>query len=299
MSYNYPSSAPAWPTGVFSDGSDGAADLDSVNAVAWASKAGSIYTMTRDALLTNLTIRTGSTLVKLYVPFVNGTLTIEAGGILRDNGNAAVGITGGATLSTTRRPVSAGQNGVNGRNTTGAGGNVGVNQVTSFGGSGGIGGASGLGQAGGNPGGVTAPGAIVGSARTLAYALATQLYSNTTLVNANGGSGGGAGGCNVGTGTAISGGSGGGAPASLLFAKTISNAGEIRCDGGAGGNASFTGNGQAGGGAGGGGGLLVIVTNTAAIGGTATADGGAGGTGANGGANGADGADGAMVVLAP
>lgn len=287
-----------WPAGMFGDGSDGAADLDGVNAVAWASRSGSVYTMTRDAWLTNLTVRNGITLLKPFILSCNGTLTVESGGIVSDDGNAASGATAGAAIGATRRPGSAGQSGAAGRSTTGNGNNVGVNQTNSFGGAGGVGGSSGLGETGGSAGGVNAPGAVAGSVRTIAYALTTQLVSGTTLVNAGGGSGGGGGGTDVGTGTATSGGGGGAAPVSILFARLIANSGVIRCNGGVGGNASFTGNGQAGGGGGGGGGALIVVSNSTNNG-TVTANGGTGGTGANGGGSGVDGSAGIVVWLAP
>jgi hypothetical protein len=300
MAMNYPpvASSVQWPLGVFGDGADGAADLDGVNTVAWASKSGAVYTMTRDAYLTNLTVRTGSTLVKRFVPWIRGTLTIEVNGLVHDNGNAGVGITAGGVVGpANHRPGATGQGGPNGRTTTGAGANVGVSQQNSFGAAGGTGGTAG-GQGGGTPGGVGVPGNDNGAVRNAAYAQFPILVGGTGLVQAGGGTAGGAGGCNIGTGTAISGGGGGGAPVSVLLAKTIVNNGVIRNDGGVGGNGAATGNGAAGGGAGGGGGYLIVVTDTASIG-TVTANGGSGGTGAGGGAIGGSGVNGTVFQATP
>lgn len=90
----------------FGDGSDGAAVLDGTNTYAFLSKAGSIYTMTRDIYCTDLTINSGSFLKPSgFRIFVKGTFsgsgTIQYNG---SNGGNASGMTGGAAgaaLSTT------------------------------------------------------------------------------------------------------------------------------------------------------------------------------------------------------
>lgn len=285
-----------WPLGVFGDGSDGVADLNGSNSIAWCSKSGNVYTMTRNAWCTNVTVRAGCTLVKRFILYVNGTLTVEATGIVHDDGNAASGGTAGAQMGFTGRlPQSTGAAGASGRNTSGAGAN-GSSNTDAYGGAGGNGGISGLGQAGGTGGTAAEPANTESNnLRGLGFLGIPLLQSGTGFIRASGGGGGGAGGCNPGTGTATSGGGGGGGCDSMLVAKTISNLGVIRANGGAGGDAVATGNGQAGGGGGGGGGRLIIVSNTAlASAGTIQCNGGAPGNGAGGGAVGIQGSNGVV-----
>lgn len=296
-------STPSWPAGTFGAATDGDMVLDGTNTYASSlSKSGSVYTMIRNIWADNLTVRAGVTLVKRYELHVRGTLTIEASGIVHDDGNAASGGTQGAQVgATSRLPESTGAAGAAGRNTTGAGAN-GSSTTDAYGGAGGAGGISGGGASGGTGGTVTAPAAASDQIRDGGSLLSSfgLLQSGTSTVRASGGAGGGAGGCTVGTGTATSGGGGGGAPVSVLLARTIANSGTIRCAGGAGGNAVQSGNGQAGGGGGGGGGYLIIVSNTAqASAGTISVAGGAGGTGINGGASGSNGSTGTIDYRAP
>ena len=291
----------AHPSSMFGPGSDGAADLDGTNTVAWASKAGNVYTMTRCAYLTTLRVRAGCTLVKRFIPFVSGTLTVDATGVVADDGNDAVANTAGGTISTlTRLPESSGNGGAAGRNTTGNG-TPASNTTSAYGGAGGAGGISGGGNTGGAGGTLAEPTEQVNTLRGTGFMGGIYLLgTGATLYRPAGGSGGGSGGATLGTGTATSGGGGSGAAISMIFARQIANAGTIRCNGGAGGNAAATGNGAAGGGGGGGGGYLIVVSNTAlANAGTIQANGGAGGAGAGGGASGAAGAAGTVEYRGP
>jgi len=289
-----------WPASLFGPGSDGAADLDGANTVAWATRSGNVYTMTRCAFLTTLRVRAGITLVKRYIPFISDTLTIDATGIVSDDGNDASGTTAGAAIAATGRlPESAGGAGTNGRSTTGVA-TTGGGTTTAYGGAGG---ASGLanGTYPGNGGSVTAPTAAIDTLRGTGFMGGIYLLgSATAVVRANGGGGGAGGGCDVGSGTASSGGGGSGAPVSMLFARQISNSGVIRCNGGAGGNGAATGNGAGPGGGGGGGGYLIVVSNTPlASAGTIQANGGQGGLGAGGGAAGSNGSGGTVEYRGP
>ena len=291
-----------WPTGIFGSGFDGAIDLNGTNTYpVFLSKSGNTYTMTRNIWATDVTVRAGCTLVKRFELYCTGTLTIEATGVVHDDGNSASGTTAGAQLGPTGRlPESIGYAGAAGRNTTGNGAG-GDNANDAYGGIGGGGGASGGGASGGLGGVVNAPTAGSNQLRDgLSLFGLGLLQSGTAFVRASGGSGGGAGGCTVGTGTAVSGGGGGGAPVSMIAARAIVNSGVIRANGGAGGNASATGNGQAGGGGGGGGGYLIILSNTPQVSaGTLQVNGGAGGSGAGGGATGTTGGPGTIDYRGP
>ena len=292
-----------WPSGIFGDASDGSIDFDGSATFAFATKSGSTYTLSRGVYAQNVTVRAGVTVNKVYALYVKGTLTLEATGVLADNGNNASGLAAGvATVSSARLPESVGQLGGVGRSTLGTG-NAGTNSATSIGGAGGLGGDPSTAQGGGAGGTVTAP--TVNQSRYregLLFITTMTLQGGTTQVLANGGAGGGGGGASVRAGTATSGGGGGGAPVSMLFASSISNAGKITNNGGNGANAVlFTGDGQAGGGGGGGGGYLVIVSNTPqASAGTIETLGGTGGTSLGAGcANALAGANGTLDYRAP
>ena len=103
--------------GMFGPGSDGSPTLDGTAAVAWASKSGSVYTMTRDVFCANLTVNSGVTLNTA------GTRIFCAGafanaGTVQNNGANASGATAGA--GGTNFSLSSG--GAGGGGTTGAGG---------------------------------------------------------------------------------------------------------------------------------------------------------------------------------
>jgi len=269
-----------WPSGVFGAGTDGTVDFDGTNTFAFATKSGSIYTLSRSVWAQNVTVRAGVTVNKPWTLYVRGTLTIEATGVLADNGNNASGSAAGGQSGATRIPESVGSLAGAGRVAAGTG-TGGTNLTNAYGGVGGLGGDPNTVQNGGPGGTVTAPGTAANRIRDgFSYLVTNTLQSGATQVVANGGTGGGGGGLFLGTGTGTTGGGGGGAPISMLVAATIANSGKITNNGGNGANAvSATNDAQSGGGGGGGGGYLIIVSNTPqASAGTIEVLGGTGGT---------------------
>jgi len=273
--------------GYFGTGTTTAVTLDGTNTYFWASKSGSVYTLTQDVYLSSLTVNTGSTLNTAGY-MVYGTVTLTNNGTIQNNAGTA-----------------------------GIGGNGGNGTAGSGGGAGGAGGTAGTGASGatlkvgtaGVVGGAGASGAAGGSAGTNGLSINPALGSN--------GVAGGAGGNTVGPIT--TGGAGGSAGVStsettsikalstLTASSTISvgttaisnitrlsvtgsisyttlsvGAGSGSGGGGAGGN----GGGGGGGGAGGTGGdvLLAFPTITNGAGGLIYSNGGAGGNGGIGGA---------------
>ncbi len=256
---------------IFGDGSDGDVTISAST------------TMTREQHYNNLTIgTTGILKPRGFRIFVKGTLTIESGGSINDDGNNATGGTPGTGLGATGFLDGQSSAGGNSRGSLGAG-NAGValgstvslnsNGVLPVGGAGG---ASGTGQAGGAGG-------------TCTQITPSQRWSSTAVQYAGraagsaqwkGGSGGGGGGADPTGGTCVSGAGGGGGGLVYIAANTITNNGTISANGGNGGNASFTGTANAGGGGGGGAGHVCVVTKTNTSLGTITANGGTGGAGA-------------------
>lgn len=288
------------PLSFLGDASDGSVTLDGVATFAWASLAGSIYTMTRDALLRDLTINNTITLrTQGYLPYVKGTLTNN--GTYEAKGNDASGATvGGAFNNIGSFSISAGSGGSGGGPTTGnAVGNPGNGSGgNSIGGSGGNGGAVGA-SAGGAGNNSAAPAATLGSWRDLGFLTRKRLFSGAT-VNALNGSGGGGGGAVNGDGvnSGTGGGGGGAAPNCYVLCDTLNNAGTIRAIGGGGGNGtSAGGTTKAGGGGGGAGGGIIVAANTVTALGTVTSIGGGFGNGANGGGNGSPGTAGTVLIL--
>lgn len=264
-------------------------------------------TLTREMHYNNLTVTsTGELKPNGNRIFVAGTLTIESGGSINDDGFSAtnqVGRTGfvarnylggqgtnaGAGWSINSATVANGNAAVNNSNCS-------LNSIN-IAPTGGKGGDSStrVGGAGG-----TAP----------QNAIPQKWFSRVmdgrgTFGAFNGGAGGGGGAATVATytaGTFISGGGGSGAGIVWIAAKSIVNSGRISAQGGNGANASLgTGTGGCGGGGGGGGGLVGIITQSTSIGGTVSVTGGLGGTGAatagQTGLNGANGAAGAYVLM--
>lgn len=231
--------------------------------------------LNKDSYYENVIIQgTGKIRTAGWKLFVKSTLTISSSGSIQDNGAAASGSTGGASLvaRNSMGPLTGlGSNGL--VNTIGggfAGGAVAASSLTNSGvtPNGGRGGTSGA-QTGG-AGGVASGGqSIWGSWATGRTAGATTF---------TGGAGGGSGGCSSATNTS-SGGGGGGGGGIWIAAKTIINSGVISARGGAGGNASTSSGGNASGGGGGGGGFVIIITETLASAvGTIIVSGGAVGT---------------------
>lgn len=294
------------PDAYFGDGSDGAAVLNGSNTFAWASLAGSTYTLLRNIHITDLTVNSGVTLVGAgYQIFVSGTLTNS--GTIHNDGSDASASTGGsgaggnpgiATI-TRNEYYNSGTNGGNGV-ASGAAAAVGSNGQDQAPNNSLLGGRGGRG-AGAYATPTTYSGGGSGSAlnnipllprsggrilrKQMKWALSRSLYQGTggDIVFLPGMGGGG--GSKSATGTSCSsGGGGGGGGCMLIAAKTIINnaSSRISCNGGNGANAVGTGA-NAGGGAGGGGGLLWLVYNAITNNGTISANGGTGGTSVAGG----------------
>lgn len=269
--------------GDFGDGSDGAATLDGTATVAWASLAGSTYTMSRDCTLTSLTVNSGITLAPAGRRIWCAGPVTSAGTIAVPGNNATGATAGGVTGSLTIGGGVAGGAGATGN------GVVGTSSNSAGQGSGGAGGAGGTGTAGA---GGTARSALTYFLKSPAVFLAGLANINGTVQSINGGSGGGGGG---GDGTNSGGGGGGGGGNVAIMAWTVVNTGTINVNGGNGGNGA---GGNAGGGGGGAGGLVLIFslvpwTNT----GTATVAGGSGGTKTGTGVNGSSGGTGSVLNI--
>lgn len=258
----------------FGDGSDGPGDI-----------AGTT-TLTREMYYSTLVVRSTGTLVTAgYRVYVQGLLTIEAGGVIHDDGNAGSTSTGGAALAARGTLNSDSGAGGNGRNTTGNGSGGGNPTAQFFNNTavpnGGPGGNATGGNNGGGAGVVTVRSAAGGSIRHHITAILGHCAAGNGIFQpGSGGAGGGGGGCNVGTGTAVSGGGGSGGGSVCIACRVLNSAGTIRANGGAGAAASgITGDGVAGGGGGGGGGWVSIVAGLVLAQGTVQAAGGAPGAG--------------------
>lgn len=265
----------AWDA-VFGDGSDGSATLDGTATVGWASKSGSTYTMTRDALLVNLTLTSGSILKTAgYVLFGTGTFTINSGCEFERKGpdGSGTGLIEGSICN------GSGAGGLG----SGAGGSV----TGAIGGAGGAGGAGDSGS-GGTAGGVTNPAADLGTWRSFFGFLASLYGTSIANIKRKGGAGGGGGGDSGAGGGPVRGGVGGGVMG-LLFA-TIVNNGSISAKGGDGAN----GIGDNGGGGGGGGGGVIYMLYRSFTGNTPSVAGGAGGAKTGTGVAGAAGSAGSL-----
>jgi hypothetical protein len=253
--------------GFFGDGSDGTVTLDGTTTyTAFATKSGNTYTLSRDVMLSSLTINSAITLNQSgYMIYVDGTFT-NNGTITAAGGNAS-GATGGSSGGIASNTFVKGGTGGTGTTTVGGAG-----------GSGGYGGNTG--SAGGtsaNAGG--AGGGISATAST--YRLKNPQAVLTGITASAGASryigGGGGGGAGGGDGSNSGGGGGGAGGVAAILAKTIINNGTITANGGNGANGT---GGNAGGGAGGGGGLSVVFTLSSITGtGTITATAGTAGSG--------------------
>jgi hypothetical protein len=268
--------------GMFGDGSDGTATLDGTATVAWASKSGSTYTMTRDAYLTSLTINTSVQLNTVnFKIFCTGTVTVT--GTLASNGLNATSATGAAAQSgSTIDGNSAGSGTI-----TGAGG-TGGSSGTRFGtGTGSGGGAGSTGTAG--PGG-GAQRTTVSPFRIPFLILTGYTIWQNTAYPVGGACGGGGGG---GDGTYAGGGGGAGGGILCVFAHAVVNNGVMEALGG---NGFTPVNGNCGGGGGGGGGVVLAYTLAAWTGtGTTSAAGGTQGSGVGTGAAGTAGTAGTVL----
>lgn len=241
---------------LFSDASDGDFDLDGTNTTTWTTKVGFVYTTTRVAHCGSGYIRN---LVELktnnfHGPYGNGRLQVDAGGVISNDGAAAVGSVAGAQLAAgTFTATAAGATGTatgvgNTGSTSGGAWGVSTNRY-----SGGAGGTTG-GNTGGNGGTVAAQNATRGAPHGAAAGLGFMNFSQVGTTVCSYGSGGGAGG---GDGSNPGGGGGAGAGGMHLGWGSIVNNGTIRCNGGAGGDGTL---GNASGGGGGGGGGCLVYT---------------------------------------
>lgn len=282
--------------GLFGDGGDGNATITGTT------------TLTREMHYDNLTVNNGGVLKPAGNRiFVRGTLTVNAGGSINDDGTSATSHVGPTGFAARNYLGASGTNAGSGWSVVSAqsaAGNAGVANTNSSPNSANV---LPAGGAGGST--LTRVGGAGGAAP--ANASFPQRWSGRILDGRgsfgafNGGAGGGGGAASVGTytgGTFISGGGGSGAGIVWIAAATISNSGTISARGGNGANASAgTGSGDVGGGGGGGGGLVGIITKSATVGGTVSVAGGTGGTGAgvggNVGGNGTAGADGFYHLL--
>jgi hypothetical protein len=237
----------AFTVGTFGDGSDGAATLDGTATVAWATLAGSVYTMSRDCFCTTLVVNAGVTLVprggRIFC-----SLNLTNNGTIGTVGNDGTATAGGATVtgfsgSVLTAGIVGGAGGITAVGTSGQNGGYGV-------GNGGAGGA-GASTAGGAAGGGTGVGTSV--YRTPQPAL-IGWGGGISLKGAGTGGGGG------GDGTNRGGGGGGAGSPLIIFAKAFTNAGTLTARGGNG----FTPlAGNCGGGGSAGGSQILIYTLTA------------------------------------
>lgn len=283
----------------FGDGSDGAGVADGSTALAGASLAANVYTLTRDVYFATLTISTGVTIKPSgYRIFGTGTLTFNGTAAITGDGVAgSAGTTGiapnngaGGTALADGYLKGSLAGGAGGSGHTG-GGDVGVNGVGTSNsiGSNGSNGGNGQGNSGGTGGTAT-----VSNVKLIAnWHLATLLdisSSGSTVKFDNSASSGGGGG---GTGNGVTTGAGGGGAGSggrilavyfrvivIGASATLTANGGI---GGAGGNGSASGQGSGGGGGGGNGGQIILVYNTISNSGMLAASGGTGGAKGTGG----------------
>jgi hypothetical protein len=273
----------------FGDGADGDVTINTTG-----------ISISKEMYYNNLTVTsTGGLKTSGFRVFVKGTLTINSGGTIDDDGIAAG--SGGATVAGgglgTRGYLGGGSGGGGaGRSSTGAGGGAGAAPGNCSPNAAGL---APRGGSGGSAGGANTG----GTGGTNAFSPSQQKWITQAFLfsgrqsggNFGGGSGGGGGGTDITSGAASSGGGGGGAGIVWIAANTISNSGTISAKGGTGANATSAG-GIAGGGGGGGGGLVAIITRSSSYG-TVSAAGGVGGNGAGvGGGAGANGIDGVVSV---
>lgn len=288
--------------GYYGDGSDGAFTLDGAATPAWATRAGSVYTMTRDCYCTNLTVNAGVTLIRAgFVVFCTGTYTTAATAIDQANGGnggngsaAAAGAAGASPSAAGARYVGvAGAIGafVSGGATANGGAGASASAPLAASGAAGAGGAVGglVGGAGGTDG------SIAGGPLRLATAVLSGLVYSVTAAavqRISGASSGGSGAATSATSASGSGGGGGGGGILIVAAQTIVNNGALQANGGNGGNG---GGHDAGGGGGGNGGYIVLVSASITGAGTTSAAAGLGGAGVGTGLGGGDGKAGRVI----
>jgi len=302
------------------DGRDGTAVLDGTNTVAWASKSGSVYTMTTNVQAAALTVGSGITLkiagsaVRCRTPIANAGVIDCSGGPASGSTDGAAPIGAGAlfpqtlssgTSSSTAPQCFVASAAANGGASVGGGGSNGGNATAP-----GTIGRGGGGGAGGNTSpftlqgdaGSSSPSVVLatvaggfGDPCSASIAESARSYGGTPYTL---GTWGGAGGNGSGPG------GGRGAPGgySYICCPGITGPGIVTCAGGAGGAGGSAGGGSGGGGGGGAGGILILKlqgygnANTVSVAGGAAGLGGVGGGGGNGG-NGSAGGSGVLMVL--
>jgi hypothetical protein len=253
---------------IFGNGSDGSAVLDGVSSVTWASRVGSVYTLSRDVALVNLTINAGVTLKLGGCRLCGqGTLTTNAGSpngkVSGDGSTGTPGNSGGVAVADTGSVLPAGGTGGNGGTFTLAP-TVGQS-ITGNGGNGNTGGLGGGG--GGAAGGSTSFTTNKGNPAVLPFLLGFVVGNGASpaVTQIGGGAGGGGGAADSVSSTFGGGGGNGGYSGVVAFRNlALASASDITCAGGNGGAAGTTGN--TGGGGGGGGGTLLLIYYAATAG---------------------------------
>lgn len=273
-------------SGWFGDGSDGSGSITGTTS------------LTRCTYYTDLTIGASGILQPNgYRVYVNGTLTMTAGGVIDGSGDDGSGST--APAPTSVGPV-LGQGGTGaaapgGLSSNGvAGGNVTTN--TRVGGAGGAGGDT-TSFTGGAAGTGATTTTDAGQLRSLPFAAQGWILGDSGWTQINGGTGGGSGATDAsGTVVAVHGGGAGGGVVVVCAKRIVLNGGTwLDVSGGDGGTA--TGSGEAGGGGGGGGGVALLVYGEITGTGTISAAGGAAGLGLNGGSDGTAGTAGTIIQV--
>jgi hypothetical protein len=205
----------------------------------------------------DITVTTGVTLnTGGYRIFASGTLTVQAGAVIANNGQNASGFTAGpGALGGTLGAGASGGSGSTGQN--------GFPAIASFGGAGGAGAASAFrpGNSGGPANRPSVQEGYTGSDSPTPIDWQSALRGRTLLTSTRftGGAGGGSGGIGS-TSANVSGGGGGGGGPIVIAAKAIAGTGTVRTMGGAGSVQPAGSDGAPGGG--GGGGFVFIFTST-------------------------------------
>jgi parallel beta-helix repeat protein len=269
--------------GLLGDGSDGAAILNGTNIVAWATLAGSIYSLTRDAYTTSLTIQSGITLVcSGFRIFSQGSVTNS--GTLAANGADATTATGAAAA--TSRSLGAGAKGGNGTTTAGTVGTTGGFGV----GNGGAGGNGSPGAGGAGANAITNQNWVLKNGHYLAIGAIGYASAVSVISGGAGGSGGGGDGTNAGGG-----GGAGGSLIAMLCKSFVNAVGGVLSAHGGNGFSPASGN-CGGGGGGGGGGIFIFAITLPTNNGTTNVSGGTGGAGSGTGTVGATGTSGTVLL---
>lgn len=254
-------------------------------------------TLVNDMQYTELTVPNGAVLQTAgWRIYATVSVTVEAGGTIRNNGTSATA-TGGAG-GATGNALPGGSNAGGGLTGAGANGSSAGNQPLGMPAGTGNGGAGGSALNAGGAGGTTTFAAAPGNPCFWAFLGIRYRMGMTTGAGGGGtapvssGCGGGGGG---GSGAGNSGGGGGGGAGTIaIIAPLITNNGAIEARGG---NGAPGQSGNSGGGGGGGGGRVVIVGDL--VGTAPDVSGGTGGAGLGTGTAGTNGNAGYVISIAP